>query len=73
MVTFGGCATACVCVCEHILIHGSMTTTEIPLMTAHATTRTMTTAGSCRDREGDRQMTREREKETQVHVRRKVT
>lgn len=50
MVTFGGCATACVCdckcVCVHILIHGSMTTTEIPLMTAHATTRTMTTTAA---------------------------
>lgn len=45
MVTFGGCEIACVYVCVHILIHGSMTTTEIPLMTAHATTRTMTTAG----------------------------
>lgn len=45
-----------VCVWEHILIHGSMTTTEIPLMTAHATTRTMTTAESCcgRDREWER-------------------
>lgn len=76
MVTFGGCEIACVCV--HILIHGSMTTTEIPLMTAHATTRTMTTAGELLWQSGrgigtQREEDGPREKETQVHVRRKVT